>query len=101
MSSVTNPFAAGQSYTVSIDNPKWFWLTPLTRIIVGTKKQRIRPRRSPVVAVARLRIPGCTAEDEIGVVEEEMAETVIMAIHHETLMLLDYADKWRKVGVVF
>jgi hypothetical protein len=72
----------------------------LTSQIIRRQIQRIRPRRHPIIAIPRLRIPGCTAQDEIRIIVEEMPQAVIVAIYNNTIICHDDLDQRCEVGPV-
>ena len=72
----------------------------LTGQRVGREVQRKRALGGAVVAVARLRVASRAAEDEVGVVVEEVAEAVVVAVHYDAVVARDHLDERGKVGLV-
>jgi hypothetical protein len=55
----------------------------------------------PIIAIASLGIPSCSTEDEIRIIEVKMPHTMIMTIHHNTLVLRNNFNEGCELGVVF
>jgi len=54
----------------------------------------------PVVTVTGLRITGGTAEDEVSIVVVVVSQTVVVAVEHDAIVLLDNANQGCEVGLV-
>jgi hypothetical protein len=72
----------------------------LTGQVICAKVQSIWSLCSSVITIAGLRIPRRPAQYVIRIVEEEMSQAMIMAIHHNTLMLFDYLNERREIGFI-
>jgi hypothetical protein len=47
-----------------------------------------------------LRIPRCAAQDEIRVIQEEMTQAMVMAIHDDPLVLFNDLNEGCEIGFV-
>lgn len=87
---VTNPFAAGDGFGLDLI---CLWhgrdKEPLTSEAIRSEEARIWTWCDAIITISRLRIPGGAAEDEIGIVVDEVAHAMVVSIQHNAVMLLD------------
>ena len=69
-----------------------FWLTGE---VVRSKIQRKWAQRSPIVAIAGLRIPGRPRKDKVRIVVEVVGKIVIISVHDDAVVLLNDIDEGR------
>ena len=100
---MTNPFAATAHILVSAPpllSISFEGRVSLTSQIVRRQIQRIRPKRNPIIAIPRLRIPRCATEDEIRVVAVEVAHAMVVAVDDGAAVRDDDVDERLEVGFV-